>query len=271
MGQTPSINHLLNDTAKRRCLAIAHRGASFYAPENTLPAFRLAIEMQADMIELDITSSRDGVPVIFHDVNLNKKSTGKGAVTNRNLNYLQSLDTGRWFNKKFAGTRMLTLQEFLDEFKGKICLNVEIKKEVMAMNHRDNFLEKVLSLAEHAGMTASTLFTSFSYECIGLLKKINPGIFTGILYNEQQSKSLSPLQIIGKYGANTFNCSFRELQNKWITELKSENIPVLVYTINTEGRMKTFINRGVAGIFTDKPGLLKKISAPEDARKIKKK
>ncbi len=268
MSQLSTIDHLLNITAKKRCLVIAHRGASFYAPENTLPAFRLAVEMQADMLELDITSSKDDIPVIYHDANLNKKSTGKGPVISRDLKFLQTLDTGKWFSKKFSNTRILTLQNFLDDFKEKICLNIEVKKEIMSMDHRNRFLETVLELVEDAGMTDFTLFSSFSYECTGLLKKINPQIYTGILYNENQSEGLSPLQIIEKFRADTFNCSFRELKNKWITELKAEEIPLLVYTINSADRMETFIKMGINGIFTDKPDLLKKISGSNSSQEV---
>ncbi|MDW8107308.1 MAG: glycerophosphodiester phosphodiesterase family protein, partial [Armatimonadota bacterium] len=94
-----------------RPLIFAHRGASMHAPENTLSAFRLALEMGADGIELDITPSADGVPMIIHDPNLERTTTGKGEVRQLSAAEIQRYDAGIKFGSKYAGERVPTLRE----------------------------------------------------------------------------------------------------------------------------------------------------------------
>src|SRR5689334_8396777 len=92
---------------------IAHRGASGTAPENTLPAFRRAEELGADMVELDVQLTRDGHPVVIHDRTLDRTTSGHGAVRRRSLDEISTLDAGAWFGRSFAGTRVPRLEEVL--------------------------------------------------------------------------------------------------------------------------------------------------------------
>ncbi len=243
---------------------IAHRGASYYAPENTMPAFELAFEMNADLIELDVTLSSDFVPVIFHDKNLNEKSNGKGAVISRDLEYLKSLDTGKWFSKKYKGTRISTLEEFLDWASGKIALNIEIKKEVGILSPGRGAEEKIVQLVEKYRMSDHVLYSSFSYACLQKLKDIDKDLPVAVLYEPSQSVNRTPVQIIRNLNASAFNCSWRELKKKWIHELQQENIPIMIYTVNRLSRMKNLISRGVNSIFTDRPDILRKIADPKN-------
>ena len=86
-------------------LIIAHRGASLQAPENTMPAFRRAIELGADGIELDVHMSADGYLAVIHDETLDRTSNGKGLVKDRTLAELKSLDFGSWFSGDFKGEK----------------------------------------------------------------------------------------------------------------------------------------------------------------------
>jgi glycerophosphoryl diester phosphodiesterase len=106
---------------------IAHRGASGYAPENTRAAFDLAIAMGADAIETDVRLAADGCPVLFHDAIVDRASDGTGPVDDFTLEELRRLDLGAWFGPKFAGQRVLTLDEALDEYAGRIPVVWEIK------------------------------------------------------------------------------------------------------------------------------------------------
>ncbi len=108
-------------------LAIAHRGASGYAPENTRAAFDLALEMKAGAIETDVQLSADGEAVIFHDGTVDRTSDGHGPLGDYTLAELRALDLGGWYRTEFAGQRILTLAEFLDEYAGRIPLAIEIK------------------------------------------------------------------------------------------------------------------------------------------------
>ena len=108
-------------------LNIAHRGASGYAPENTRAAFALAIEMGADMIETDVQLTRDGEMMLFHDATVERTSNGLGPVGDYTLAELQALDLGSWFDPRFAGERVMTLGEFIEEFVPRIPVVLEIK------------------------------------------------------------------------------------------------------------------------------------------------
>lgn len=114
--------HMRDETA-----VIAHRGASAYAPENTMAAFRLADEMAADWFELDCTLSRDGEVVVIHDGTVDRTTDGTGAVGDLALADLKRLDAGSWKEPKFAGERLPTLGEALDFAKGRIGVYIEIK------------------------------------------------------------------------------------------------------------------------------------------------
>src|ERR1700751_4542895 len=99
---------------KRSVLAIAHRGASGYAPENTLAAFRRAVTMGAGFIETDLQLSRDARLVALHDATVNRTTNGQGAVHDMTLGELRRLDAGSWFGSEFAGERIPTVEEILD-------------------------------------------------------------------------------------------------------------------------------------------------------------
>lgn len=106
---------------------IAHRGASAYAPENTLASFRLAHEMQADWFELDCTLSKDDEVIVIHDDSVDRTTDAEGAVRDMDLAELKKLDAGSWKEARFAGERLPTLGEALDCAKGKIGVYIEIK------------------------------------------------------------------------------------------------------------------------------------------------
>jgi len=107
---------------------IAHRGASAYAPENTLAAFALAAEMGANWFELDCTLTRDGEVIVIHDDTIDRTTGAKGSVAEMTLSELKQYDVGSWFDPKFAEERFPTLGEALDLAKEKrIGVYVEIK------------------------------------------------------------------------------------------------------------------------------------------------
>lgn len=113
----------------RNFVIIAHRGFSSKAPENTPAAFDLAIQSGFPNIELDVQLSSDGVPVIIHDTTLDRTTNGLGNVANYNLEALQQLDAGTWFDPKFKDERILTLDELLDNYTHKAHLHIELKSD----------------------------------------------------------------------------------------------------------------------------------------------
>lgn len=149
---------------------IAHRGASAYAPENTIAAFELAIEMGADAIETDVQCSSDGRLVLFHDSLLDRTSDGRGLVTSQTLEELQRLDIGGWFGPEHAGTRILELGTALDHFLEKIPLVLEIKDPAAA-----------LPMMSAIPRTDRIEITSFDWDAVLSARNQAPGFRFGFL------------------------------------------------------------------------------------------
>jgi glycerophosphoryl diester phosphodiesterase len=104
---------ILFPSARGRVAIIGHRGAPRETPENTLASFRRAFELGADAIELDVRLSRDGAPIVMHDATLERTTDGADSVSQRTLAQLKRLDAGSWFDPKFRGERIPTLEEAL--------------------------------------------------------------------------------------------------------------------------------------------------------------
>jgi glycerophosphoryl diester phosphodiesterase len=106
---------------------VAHRGARLVEPENTLPAFKAALELGANAIEFDAQMSSDGQLVVFHDYSLERTSNGEGRLYEKPVSYLRTLDVGGWFSPTRYGERMPLLAEVLEEFRGKCQFELELK------------------------------------------------------------------------------------------------------------------------------------------------
>lgn len=242
-------------------IVIAHRGASAYYPENTMSAFRGAVEMGAEMIELDVMMSKDGVPVIFHDATLEDHTDGEGELSNYTLKELKALDAGSWFGPEYAGEKIPTLEEVLQFVKGKIALNIEIKTEAVTDDIEGGVEEEALALVKKYEMEDHVLFSSFDYRAIAHLKQLDPSIPAALLYNNRESNKHLPSQLLSDYSADAFNCSYKQLNRRRLRDIRLHEIPVFVYTVNQKRRMKKLVKLGVRGVFSDKPDLLKQVAA----------
>ncbi|MCL4249221.1 MAG: glycerophosphodiester phosphodiesterase [Anaerolineae bacterium] len=156
-----------------RPLIFGHRGASAYAPMNTLPAFTLAAEQGADGIELDVWLSKDGVPVILHNDTLDETTDGSGYVWNMTLADLKQLDAGSWKDARFAGTRIPTLDEVFEAVGQRLLINVEIKSaEGMIADVEAAVAE---CIARHA-MHDRVLISSFDPRVLARFAQINADV-----------------------------------------------------------------------------------------------
>ncbi|MFU8811834.1 MAG: glycerophosphodiester phosphodiesterase [Balneolaceae bacterium] len=238
---------------------IAHRGASHYAPENTMTAFRLAHEMKADMIELDVSLTSDGVPVVLHDSTLNRTTTGSGPVMEHTLQHIQSLDAGRWFSPAHAGERVPTLEEVLAWAKDTISLNIEIKREAITDQPEGGVVQKVLDLVRAHGMERHVILSGFDYRTVEQIKAYGPEISAALLYDRDQARDNGLIDQVRACRADGMNLHSSQVNSKWLREAKKHRVPVWVYTVNRRGRMKKLIRKGVSGIFTNRPDLLREV------------
>ena len=154
-------------------LAIAHRGASGYAPENTRAAFDRAITIGADAIETDVQLSADGELVLFHDTTIDRTSDGQGPLGDHTLAELRALDLGGWYAPEFAGQRILTIAELLDEYAGRIPFALEIKDPRAA--------RPLIAALDARGLAEGMQITSFYWTALLDAQAVNPNLHLGFL------------------------------------------------------------------------------------------
>lgn len=180
-------------------LVIAHRGASFFAPENTMAVFNLAVEVGSQAIEMDAKLSRDGEVVIIHDSTLDRISNGTGLVKDHEAKEIRQMDAGSHFGDPFVGERSPFLSEVFDCMAGELLFNGKLT------NYRtlfDRLPKKVISLIAHSGIENDVLLSSFNPIALKKSKQISPEIPTGLLVRG------SPRQLINRMMRSwiTYDC-----------------------------------------------------------------
>jgi glycerophosphoryl diester phosphodiesterase len=233
-------------------LNIAHRGASAQAPENTMAAFEKAVELGADVIELDLHVSCEGELVVIHDVTLDRTTDGQGPVHARCLQELKQLDAGRWFGKDFAGQCIPTLVEVLNRFAGKVPLALEIKAGSAFYSGIEERLVSVLR--EHQAISQVAV-ASFDHHALFRLKELEPCLRTAALL-VGRPMSMSALAHPGKVDAMALEFSL--VTTTEIDACRAAGLQLVVWTVNEPAQMRHFIDLGIDGIITDRPDLLRR-------------
>jgi glycerophosphoryl diester phosphodiesterase len=168
------IDHLY----RKRPLNLAHRGALREAPENTLAAFRRALELGADGFELDAKLTRDDQVVVMHDATVDRTTDGAGRVSNFTLEQLRALDAGAWFDFEFRGEPVPTLDEVFAEFGPKALINVELTNYTSS---RDGLEARVVALIHHHNLGRHVILSSFNPFAVRRVKRLDPSLPTAIL------------------------------------------------------------------------------------------
>ncbi|KFM94283.1 glycerophosphodiester phosphodiesterase [Paenibacillus macerans] len=147
------------ESADSPLMVAGHRGYKSAYPENTLLAFRKALDLGVDMLEFDLRLSKDGVLMVIHDATLDRTTNGTGPVGGHTLEELKKLDAGGWFGREFTGLQIPTLEELIALLASypDVLLNVEIKPAEDAKQAAD----QAVALLERAGFLARCLFTCF--------------------------------------------------------------------------------------------------------------
>ena len=234
----------------RKARIQAHRGASGYAPENTLPAFQMAVDMGADGIECDIHYSKDGHFVVCHDATIDRTSDGEGAITDLTLAEIKSHDFGVKFSEKFKGTVAPTLEEMLDVVKNMNVINIEIKK---FRENTDNseILDRFYEILKAYGVIENTIVSSFDAGILKLLKERHPDIYTCFLYSERKLAAAFSESI----GCSAVHPYFGKLAPASIRSAHKRGMQVNCWTVNKEEDIRRMIRYGCDGIITNYPDI----------------
>ena len=243
-------------TGKFPVFVIAHRGFSGAAPENTLAAFKKAMEVGSDMIELDVHLSKDGEVVVIHDDTLKRTTRSNGKVANFSLQELKKRDAGAWFGSRFFGERIPTLKEVLELTRGKIPIHIELKEGGLGQYTVTDLADRSLEEVEKAGMLDQVLFGSFNLSAIERIREKKPSLPVALIYDKAWSL---PQDATGGKPIPVLSCRGTVLTNNNISNAHQQGVKVLAWTVNTEDQMERFLAMGVDGIITNHPDKLIKI------------
>lgn len=212
---------------------IGHRGARALAPENTLRAVARGLEC-AGWVEVDVRLSRGGVPVVIHDVTLDRTTDGSGAVRATPLADLRRLDAGQ-------GERIPLLQEVLDRVDHRGGLVVEAKEE-----------DAVPAIAALLGAygTENVMLVSFHVAALTAARALLPGLATGLIVSRPEG---DPVEMAVRAGAGTMLPRQDLLTESLVRRAHGQALRVIAWTLNTKGEVRRAVALGVDGFATDDP------------------
>lgn len=239
----------------------AHRGASGYAPENTLPAFQEAIDQGADGIELDIQLSKDGELVVIHDEKIDRTSSGKGWVKDYTLEELKAFDynyqnvsaPGQVIYPEYEKVEIPTMKEVLDLLAPtNLCINIELKTGIVFYPKIE---EKILDLVKSYHMEDRVIYSSFNHATILRIKELNPSAKTGFLYADG---TLEMPSYGARYGVDALHPALYNLQYPgFLEQCREKGLKIHVWTVNEPEYVRMCIGAQVDAVITNVPDMVR--------------
>jgi glycerophosphoryl diester phosphodiesterase len=218
-------------------LRIGHRGARAYAPENTLTSFKKALEIGVDAVELDVRKTKDNQLVVIHDADVKRTTDGEGLVSELTLKEIKSFSA--------EGEKILTLDETLEFLDKKVKVFVELKETGVE--------EQVLSIVHKKGLEKNVVIISFLEDALKKVRELDSDIETGLIYATHKN----PLKAALDLKANYLFALYRFTHTANVEKAHECGLKVVVWTINKPEEVAEYAKKGVDGIASDKPDILK--------------
>ncbi|OLD41522.1 MAG: hypothetical protein AUI83_20765 [Armatimonadetes bacterium 13_1_40CM_3_65_7] len=228
-----------------RCLVIAHRGASAAAPENTLAAFRLAADLGADAVELDVRRTVDGQLVVIHDASVDRTTDGTGRVAALTLDQLRRFDAGRKFGPPFRGERIPLLSKVFEALGGRLLVDVEVKAAGVEA--------ALLDLIKKMQMVDSVLISSFDAQVVAHVRDLAPEMPAGLLQSAADPYAAVSVR------ATAYLPEVTALTADVVASCRSHGLRVITWTVRTEEEARQALRVGVDGIIADDPTLVRRM------------
>ncbi len=235
-----------------RVLVLAHRGDSRVAPENTLPAFASALNLKADLVELDYLHSADGVPVVFHDETLDRCTDACQRLGSREIKFasqtltqLRQLDAGSWFSSQFSGTRLATLAEALEI----IC-----RESRSMIERKSGDAATCVTLLERLNVMDRVVVTSFDWKFLAECRQLAPQLALGALGEELLTDGRLGQAIAS--GASVVGWGDRWVTRPLVELAHSRGLRAWVWTVDDPARAAELIGFGVDGLISNMPGAI---------------
>ena len=226
----------------------AHRGSSRDAPENTISAINLAIQDEADYVEIDVQQTKDGKLVVLHDSNLQRVAGINQHIGELDWEEVRQLDVGSWFSAKFTAERIPLLEEVIKTTKDKIKLNIELKFN----GHEQKLATEVVKLVAEQEFVEQCVISSANYPALLKVKELNPQIATGLIIP-------TALPTVAEFKVDFYSVRSAIATIDFINQAHAQGKQVHVWTINEITEMETFLNRRVDNIITDTPKTLRRL------------
>lgn len=233
----------------------AHRGASAYAPENTLAAFRMAMDMGADGLELDVHLSSDGKLMVIHDETVDRTSNGSGRVVDMTCQELKKLDFSNGM-QDYEGARIPTLQEVFGLIKNsRLTVNIEVKCDVV---YYPGIWDKLICLEREMGMQGRVLYSSFNHYVLQKIRELDPDAEIGLLYGNAM---VDPWVYANYLKANAIHPHYlAALQCPGLMEGCAANgVMVNPWTVNKPEDVQALFHKGVNAVITNHPDMALKV------------
>ncbi len=229
-------------------LILAHRGASHDAPQNTLAAFALARKMGADGVELDTSLTRDGIPVVIHDLKLDKTTNGTGPVNALDWQAIKDLDAGSSFSPKFKGEQVPTLDEAFETIGPDLVVNVELKSEGL----RTDGLERIVaSVIRRHNAANRVIVSSFNPFALRRFRPLAPEVPLGYLYSADEPVYLRWFLLGFRYEARHPHHTL--IDANFMAWAKQHNYRVNTWTVDDPVRIAQLRDLGVDAIISNRP------------------
>lgn len=231
---------------------VAHRGATGYAPENTIAAFDLAVEMKADYIEIDVQRSKDGELVLIHDTTVDRTTDGTGKVGDLTFEQLRSLDAGSWFGEQFEGEKIPTFDEILDRYHGKVGILVEMKSPELYPGIEEQVAEELKERNLDKPQNEKIIIQSFNFDSMKKMDKLLPKVPIGVLTSNRAHTTPEALQEFSTY-ADWFNPSYGIVTKELVNQVHSLGMQIGSWTVRSQEAADFLFEMGVDAIITDYP------------------
>lgn len=252
------LNHIKN---------IAHRGASAYAPEHTIAAYKLGQQSRGDYIEIDLQMTKDGHLVAMHDETVNRTTNGTGLVKEHTLEEIKQLNAGSFFNEKhpslakkeFENANVPTLEEIIKTFGHNANYYIETKSP----DEYPSMEEKLLEIIKHYGINDKVIIQSFSEASLQKIHSLDVNIPLVQLLPYKKAAQLTELEM-KKYKTYCIGLgmNYKYIDSTYVKRIKKHGLEVHPFTVDNETDMKKLILWGVDGMFTNYPDRLHSLLQP---------
>ena len=236
-------------------VVFAHRGASKYAPENTISAFKLAIEQQADAIELDVQLTADKEVVVFHDNKLDRTTNGKGYLKDHDYQSLLELSAGKLFGPPYQPEKIPALFQVFETFGKSIYYNIELKNLLTPL---DSLPAQVISIIQEYNLEDHVLVSSFNPVALFRLERLNADLQKGILVKGRSPLPFQEIPFFCLQNYQSIHFSYDSISSNQVQSIHSSGKLAFTYTLNLPADILTSLRYGLDGFFTDDPVLARK-------------